>query len=117
MRIAAEAGLLLAFTVVCLLYFDLFIRDGYTRGSLVQTQIEARDLARLLSHELTPGKMEMLAKAQNIPFKRLTVFVHRGIPPGCTAYRCGKLTFFFDGNDQLVDVRGHLLNHSLLNSD
>ncbi len=49
MRIAAEAGLLIAFTVVCLLYFDLFVRDGYTRSSLQETQIEARDLARLLS--------------------------------------------------------------------
>jgi len=74
-------------------------------------------LARLLSHELTPVKLEMFAKAQNIPFKRLTVSVHGGIPPGCSAYLCGKLTFFFDGNDQLVDVRGHLLNRSLLNSD
>ncbi|MFM8983342.1 MAG: hypothetical protein ACKOLA_10630 [Spartobacteria bacterium] len=117
MRIVAEVGLLITLTVVGLLYFDLFVRDGYTRSSLVETQIEARDLTRLLSHELTPGKLEMLAKTQNIPFKRLTVFVHGNIPPGCTACRCGKLTFFFDGNDHLVDVRGHLLNHSLLNSD
>jgi hypothetical protein len=117
MRIAAEAGLLMAFTIVCLLYFDLFIRNGYTRSSLEETQIEALDLARLLSHELTPRQLEMRAKAQNIPFKRLTVFVHGGIPPGCSAYLCGKLTFFFDGNDKLADVRGHLLNHSLLNSD
>jgi hypothetical protein len=107
-------GLLIALAFVGFLYFDLFVSDGYTRSSLGETQNEARTLAGLLRHELTPGKLEILAKNQHIPFERLKAFSHSNIPPESSAYRCGKLTFFFDSNDQLVDVRGHLLDHSLL---
>lgn len=114
MRLVAELGLLLALAFVSFLYFDLFIREGYTRSSLDETQIEAQDLASLLSYELTPQKLETLAKNQHIPLERLKVFSHPNIPPESSAYRCGKLTFFFDANDQLVDVRGHLFHHSLL---
>lgn len=116
MRLVAELGLLIALAFVSFLYFDLFIREGYTRSSLNETQIEAQDLASLLSYELTPQQLEMLAKNQKIPFERLKVFSHPNIPAESSAYRCGKLTFFFDANDQLVDVRGHLLHHSLLPS-
>jgi hypothetical protein len=114
MRLIAEVGLLIALAFVGFLYFDLFVSDGYTRSSLGETQKEARTLAGLLRHELTPGKLEILAKNQHIPFERLKAFSHSNIPPESSAYRCGKLTFFFDSNDQLVDVRGHLLDHSLL---
>ena len=99
------------------LYFDLFVRDGYTRSSLAETQNELRELAGLLGQELSPEKLEILAKTRKLPFKRTEDFLHRNIPSGSSAYRCGKLTFFFDANGQLVDVRGHLLNFSLLNSD
>jgi hypothetical protein len=114
MRLIAEVGLLIALAFVGFLYFDLFVSDGYTRSSLGETQKEARTLAGLLRHELTPGKLETLAKNQHIPFERLKALSHSSIPPESSAYRCGKLTFFFDSNDQLVDVRGHLLDHSLL---
>jgi len=93
---------------------SLFVSDGYTRSSLGETQKEARTLAGLLRHELTPGKLEILAKNQQIPFERLKALSHSNIPSESSAYRCGKLTFFFNANDQLVDVRGHLLDHSLL---
>ena len=116
MRFIAEVGLLMALAFLGFLYFDLFVRNGYTRSSLSETQNEARALAGLLHHELTPGKLEILAKNQHIPFERLKVFSHPNIPAESSAYRCGKLTFFFDANDQLVDVRGHLLHHSLLPS-
>ena len=114
MRLIAEVGLLIALAFVGFLYFELFVSDGYTRSSLGETQNEARTLAGLLRHELTPGKLEILAKNQHIPFERLKAFSHSNIPPESSAYRCGKLTFFFNANDQLVDVRGHLLDHSLL---
>jgi hypothetical protein len=114
MRLVAEVGLLIALAFVGFLYFELYVSDGYTRSSLGETQKEARTLAGLLRHELTPGKLEILAKNQHIPFERLKAFSHSNIPPESSAYRCGKLTFFFDSNDQLVDVRGHLLDHSLL---
>jgi hypothetical protein len=116
MRLVAELGLLIALAFLSFLYFDLFISEGYTRSSLDETQIEAQDLASLLSYELTPQKLETLAKNQHISFERLKVFSHPNIPSESSAYRCGKLTFFFDANDQLVDVRGHLLHHSLLAS-
>ncbi|MFM8365308.1 MAG: hypothetical protein ACKOAS_09185 [Verrucomicrobiota bacterium] len=117
MRLVMEVGLLIALAVVSFLYFDLFVSEGYTRSSLRETQNEARDLAGLLRPELTPGKLEALAKDRKIPFERLKGFLHANIPSGCSAYSCGKLTFFFDANDQLVDVRGHLLDQSLLHSD
>jgi hypothetical protein len=112
-----EVGLLIALAVVSFLYFDLFVRDNYTRNSLREIQNEARDLAGLLSPELTPGKLEALAKDRNIPFERLKGFLHANIPSGCSAYSCGTLTFFFDAKDQLVDVRGHLLDQSLVHAD
>ncbi len=117
MRFVAEVGLLIVLAFVSFLYFDLFVSEGYTRRNLVETQNEARNLAGLLRHELTPRKLEMLAKNQHIPFERLKAFSHSNIPPESSAYRCGKLTFFFDANDQLVDVRGRLLHQSLLLPD
>jgi hypothetical protein len=117
MRFSAEVGLLIALAFVSFLYFDRFVSEGYTRSSLSETQNEARTFASLLRHELTPGKLEMLAKNQHIPFERLKAFSHSNIPTESSAYRCGKLTFFFDANDQLVDLRGHLLHHSLLLPD
>jgi len=114
MRLVAEVGLLIALAFVSFLYFELFVSDGYTRSSLGETQNEARTLSGLLRHELTPGKLEILAKNQQIPFERLKALSHSNIPSESSAYRCGKLTFFFNANDQLVDVRGHLLDHSLL---
>jgi hypothetical protein len=117
MRFVAEVSLLIALAFAGFLYFDLFVSGGYTRSNLVETQNEARTLGGLLSHELTPRKLEMLAKAENIPFERLKVFPHLNIPAESSAYRCGELTFFFDASDQLVDVRGHLLHHSLLLPD
>ena len=62
MRLIAEVGLLIALAFVGFLYFDLFVSDGYTRSSLGETQKEARTLAGLLRHELTPGKLELLPK-------------------------------------------------------
>ncbi|MBJ7391815.1 MAG: hypothetical protein JHC85_09620 [Chthoniobacterales bacterium] len=112
-----EVGLIIALAAISLLYFNLFVRDGYTRSSLTETQKELRELAGLLGHELSPAKLELLAKTQRLPFKRMETSLHANIPSGSSAYRCGKLTFFFDANENLVDVRGHLLNHSLLNSD
>jgi hypothetical protein len=116
-RFFAELGLLIALAFLSFLYFELFVSDGYTRSSLSEMQNEARGLSGLLRHELTPGKLEIIAKDQHIPFERLKAFPHLNIPSESSAYRCGKLTFFFDVNDQLVDVRGHLLNHSLLLTD
>jgi len=74
MRLVAEVGLLIALAFVSFLYFELFVSDGYTRSSLSETQNEARDLAGLLRCELTPGKLEMLVKNQNIPFEYLALF-------------------------------------------
>ena len=116
-RFVAEVGLLIALAFVSFLYFDLFVRNGYTRSNLDETQNEARTLAGLLRHELTPRKLEVLAKNQHIPFERLKAFTHPNIPAESSAYRCGELTFFFNSNDQLVDVRGRLLHQSLLLPD
>lgn len=112
-----QVGLILVLTAISLLYLDLFVRNGYTRSNLVETQNEARTLAGLLRYELTPGKLEILAKNQHIPFERLKAFTHPNIPAESSAYRCGELTFFFNSNDQLVDVRGRLLHQSLLLPD
>jgi hypothetical protein len=111
------AGLVIALASISFLYFDLFVRDSYTRSSLGETQNELRELAGLLGRELSPAKLENLAETQGLPFKRMGKSLHANIPAGASAYRCGKLTFFFDANEKLVDVRGHLLNHSLLYSD
>jgi hypothetical protein len=110
-------GLVIALPSISFLYVDLFVRDSYTKSSLTQTQNELRELAGLLGRELSPAKLEILAETQGLPFKRMEKSLHANIPSGASAYRCGKLTFFFDENEKLVDVRGHLLNHSLLNSD
>ena len=110
-----EVGLIIALAAISLLYFDLFVRDGYTRESLAETQKELRELAGLLGQELSPAKLEILAKTQRLPFKRIEKSLHANIPSGSSIYRCGRLTFFFDANGKLVDVRGHLLDHSLLN--
>lgn len=110
-----EVGLIIALATISLLYFDLFVRNGYTTESLAETQKELRELAGLLGQELSPAKLEILAKTQRLPFKRMEKSLHANIPSGSSIYRCGKLTFFFDANGKLVDVRGHLLDHSLLN--
>jgi hypothetical protein len=112
-----EVVLIIALAILSFLYIDLFVRDGYTRSSLAETQNELRELAGLIGQELSPEKLESLAKTRKLPFKRLEVSLHKNIPSGTSAYRCGKLTFFFDANGKLVDVRGHLLDISLLNSD
>jgi hypothetical protein len=112
-----EVGLILVLAAISLLYLDLFIRDGYTRDSLAETQKELSELSGLLGQELSPAKLEILAKTQRLPFRHMEKSLHANIPPGSSIYRCGKLTFFFGANGKLVDVRGHLLDHSLLNSD
>lgn len=112
-----EVGLILVLAAISLLYVDLFIRDGYTRDSLAETQKELWELLGLLGQELSPAKLEILAKTQKLPFRHMEKSLHANIPPGSSIYRCGKLTFFFDADGKLVDVRGHLLDHSLLNSD
>ena len=112
-----EVGLIIALAAISLLYFDLFVRAGYTRSSLTETQNELREVAGLLGHELSPAKLEILAKTQGLPFKRMEESLHANVPSGSSAYRCGMLTFFFDANEKLMDVRGHLLDHSLLDSD
>jgi hypothetical protein len=110
-------GLSIVIVVTGVLYLDLFVRYGYTRDGLVETQNEAQELAALLGPRLSPDVLESFAKSQKIPFKRLEMFLHRNIPTGTSAYKCGKLTFFFDANNKLVDVRGHLLDRSLLHSE
>ena len=112
-----KAGLIIVLAAISFLYLDLFIRDGYTRDSLAETQKELWELAGLLGQDLSPAKLEILAKTQRLPFKHMEKSLHANIPSGSSIYRCGKLTFFFDANGKLVDVRGHLLDHSLLNSD
>ena len=112
-----EVGLILVLAAISLLYVDLFIRDGYMRDSLAETQKELWELSGLLGQELSPAKLEILAKTQKLPFRHMEKSLHANIPPGSSIYRCGKLTFFFDADGKLVDVRGHLLDHSLLNSD
>jgi hypothetical protein len=116
-RRLVKVGLIVAFATISFLYFDLYVRDGYTKSSLSETQEELRELAGLLGHELTPAKLEILAGTQGLPFKRVEKSLHENIPSGSSAYCCGKPTSFFDANEKLVDVRGHLLNHSLLHSD
>jgi hypothetical protein len=111
-----ELGLIIALATIGFLYLDLFVRDGYTRSSLAETQNELRELAGLLGHELSPSKLETLAGTQGLQFKRVEESLHANIPSGSSAYRCGRLTFFFDANGKLVDARGHLLDHSLFNS-
>jgi hypothetical protein len=111
-----EVCLIIALATIGFLYLDLFVRDGYTRSSLAETQNELRELAGLFSHELSPSKLETLAATQGLQFKRMEKSLHANIPSGSSAYRCGRLTFFFDANEKLVDVRGHLLDHSLFDS-
>ena len=111
-----ELGLIIALATIVFLYLDLFVRDSYTRSSLAETQNELRELADLFSNELSPSKLETLAGTQGLQFKRMEKSLHANIPSGSSAYRCGRLTFFFDANEKLVDVRGHLLDHSLFDS-
>ena len=111
------AGLIIALATISFLYFDLFVRNGYTRSSLAEAQNELRELAGLIGQELSPEKLEILSEARKLPFKRIEAPLHKDIPLESSAYRCGKLTFFFDANGKLVDVRGHLLDISLLNPD
>jgi hypothetical protein len=111
-----EVGLIIALATIGFLYLDLFVRDGYTRSSLAETQNESQELAGLFGHELSPSKLETLAATQGLQFKRMEKSLHANIPSGSSAYRCGRLTFFFDANEKLVDVRGHLLDHSLFDA-
>ena len=112
-----ELGLIIALATIGFLHLNLFVRDGYTRSSLAETQNELRELAGLFSHELSPSKLETLAATQGLQFKRMEKSLHANIPYGSSAYHCGRLTFSFDANEKLVDVRGHLLDYSLLNSE
>ena len=112
MHCLVEVGLIIALATIGFLYLDLFVRDGYTRSSLAETQNELQELAGLFGHELSPSKLETLAATQGLQFKRMEKSLHANIPSGSSAYRCGRLTFFFDANEKLVDVRGHLLDHS-----
>ena len=114
MRMLVAVALLTLLAIVSFLYIDLLVRQGYTRSSLERTQDEARDLAGLLAQDLSPEKLAVFAKTRNLPLERMKALLQTDIPTGGEAYRCGKLTFIFSGNGELVDVRGHLLDRSLL---
>lgn len=93
---------------------DAAIRGGYSDDSLTKTQKEFRTISSLYAANLTPGYLVSAAQNANLPITEQDMQKALSSPKGAmSAYRCGDLTFFFDSNSRLIDIRGHLLEVSL----
>ncbi len=115
-------ALIVGLSVVCLLLlaaciflFDGAIRGGYANDSLTNTQSECRILATFIPSNISPDSLKTLAEKNSMSFSKSA---NDGFFPdtdnSTTVCSYGNLHFFFDSQSKLIDIRGHLLEVSLL---